>query len=112
MHFDWLIAKLVLILTNQIAQFSILFREDGIVIAISVWQTLIELLWSILYFSCVFVTEGQSIFIMECMLLLTYFMNYVIFPSFYLLADARFRNIFIHTGKSKALWLALTQKYD
>ena len=120
------------------------FREDGIVIAISVWQTLIELLWSILYFSCVFVTEGQSIFIMECMLLLTYFMNYVIFPSFYLLADARFRNIFIlecmllityfmnyvifpsfylladsrfrnvfkQKGGSKAIWLALKQKYE
>ena len=36
----------------------------------------------------------------------------MILPSFYLLADSRFRNSFYEKGSFKAIWSALKQNYE
>ena len=61
---------------------------------------------------CIFVFRDHSFLVLVILLLVTYCFNYVIFPSFYLLADSRFRNVFKQKGGSKAIWLALKQKYE
>ena len=42
----------------------------------------------------------------------TYCLNYTILPSFYLLADSRFRNSFYQKGGFKSIWSALKQNYE
>ena len=86
------------------------FSDDGIVIAISIWQCLLEILTNCIIMSIVI--KDQNFVMLEFLLLMTYFFNYVIFPSFYLLADSRFRKVLTQKGSLKAIWLALKQKYD
>ena len=86
------------------------FRDDGIVIAISIWQCFLEFCTNSLITSILIM--DQSFVILELLLLITYFFNYVIFPSFYLLADSRFRKVFHQKGGLQAVWLALKQKYN
>ena len=43
---------------------------------------------------------------------ITLFLNYVIFPSFYLFADARFRRTLSQKGTFQAIWIAMKQTYS
>ena len=92
---------------------NIFFSEDGIVIAISVWQCLLEFFTNYLLAGIFhFLDKGQSYLVNILSLISVYFLNYIIFPSFYLLADARFRRVLIQKGTFRAIWLALKQEYD
>ena len=92
---------------------NIFFSEDGIVIAISVWQCLLEFFTNFLIVGIfLLVIEGQSYLGNTLLILTSYILNYIIFPSFYILADARFRRVLTQKGIFRAILLALKQEYD
>ena len=84
--------------------------EDGIVIAISVWQCLLEFFTNFLT-PILFFFMGQMTGVIYASQI-TLFLNYVIFPSFYLFADARFRRTLTQKGTFQAIWLAMKQTYS
>ena len=88
------------------------FSNDGIVISISIWQCLLEFCTNCLINGCLFVFKEHSYDLLVFLLLVTYCLNYMILPSFYLLADSRFRNALFQKGSFKAIWSALKQNYD
>ena len=88
------------------------FSNDGIVISISIWQCLLEFCTNCLINGCLFVFKEHSYDLLVFLLLVTYCLNYMILPSFYLLADSRFRNSFYQKGSFRAIWSALKQNYE
>ena len=88
------------------------YRDDGIVISISIWQCLVEFCTNFLIIGCLFIFKEHTYNLLEFLLLITCCLNYVIFPSFYLLADFRFRNTFYQRGSFQAVWSALKQNYE
>ena len=97
----------------DIVLFNILyFSDDGIVISISIWQCLLEFCTNCLINGCLFVFKEHSYDLLVFLLLVTYCLNYMILPSFYLLADSRFRNSFYQKGSFRAIWSALKQNYE
>ena len=91
--------------------FYFYFSDDGIVIAISIWQCLFEFLTNC-SISSIILIQDQNFVTLQLLLFITFFFNYVIYPSFYLLADSRFRKVLTQNGSLKAIWSALKQKYD
>ena len=87
------------------------YSDDGIVISISIWQCLVEFCTNFLIIGCLFIFKEHNRSLLEFLLLIAGCLNYVIFPSFYLLADSRFRNTFYQKGTFKAIWSALKQNY-
>ena len=86
--------------------------DDGIVISISIWQCLVEFCTNFLIIGSLFIFKEHNYNLLEFLLLIAGCLNYVIFPSFYLLADSRFRNAFYQKGRFKALCSALKQNYE
>ena len=86
--------------------------DDGIVISISIWQCLVEFCTNFLIIGSLFIFKEHNYNLLEFLLLIAGCLNYVIFPSFYLLADSRFRNAFYEKGSFKALWSAIKQNYQ
>ena len=86
------------------------FRNDGIIIAITAWQVAVEST-SIIAFTIALelISFNQLKLII---LLLQLFISYVILPSFYFLADSRFRIALKDKGILKSIWAALKQKYE
>ena len=89
-----------------------IFRNNGIIIAISFWQCLAEFCVNVLLCIIFYKFHGQDQLIDTFALLTLIFFSYVVFPSIYLLADQRFRNAMKQRGIPKAFWSALKQKYD
>ena len=86
------------------------FRNDGIVIAITVWQVVVESISTI-----GFVIAHEFISGHHHKLILTLvqlFITYVILPSFYFLGDNRFRLTLKDNGILRSIWTALKQKYE
>ena len=81
-------------------------------ISISIWQCLVEFCTNFLIIGCLFIFKEHTYNLLEFLLLITCCLNYVIFPSFYLLADFRFRNTFYQKGSFQAVWSALKQNYE
>ena len=82
------------------------------IISISIWQCLVEVFFNLILFGSLFLFRGQDLLKDRLIVLGIIFFNSVVFPSFYLLADKKFRNAVFKKGASKAIWLALKQKYD
>ena len=89
------------------------FSEYGIIFSISVWQCLFEFCIN-LVLTCIFLFTNvePTLWVIKISMLIYFCQNYVISPSFYLLADSRFRDALTQKGTVKAFWLALKQKYD
>ena len=90
-------------------------RNDGIIISISVWQVIVEAIFNITYltWSHFLPPTTQNLGISKVsMTLFHLFFSYIILPSFYFLADQKFRSAFKESGIMKAIWCALKQKYD
>ena len=97
----------------DIVLFNILyFSDDGIVISISIWQCMLEFCANCLISSCLFVFKEHSYNSLLFLELISHCLNYMILPSFYLLADSRFRNSLYRKGIFKSIWSALKQTYE
>ena len=86
------------------------FRNNGIIIAITVWQVVVETISTI-----GFVIAHEFISGHHHKLILTLpqlFITYVILPSFYFLGDNRFRLAVKDKGIFRSIWTALKQKYE
>ena len=94
---------------------NILCRNDGIIILISVWQVIVEAIFNITYIAWSIslppTTNNLGISQVSMTLFLLFF-SYIILPSFYFLADPKFRSALKESGIIKAIWSALKQKYD
>ena len=93
-----------------------MYRNDGIIISISVWQVIVEAIFNITYltwrhFLSPATTHNLGISRVS-MTLFHIFFSYIILPSFYFLADQKFRSAIKESGIMKAIWCALKQKYD
>jgi hypothetical protein len=82
-----------------------MFRDDGIVTAISVWQLVIELVTGIsVIIYARFLNDSQLVF--GCLMgIYSTAIHFVILPAFFLLADQGFRNSVRIHGGFKALWM-------
>ena len=97
----------------DIVLFNILyFSDDGIVISISIWQCILEFCTNCLVSVCLLVFKEHSYNLLLFLQLISYCLNYMILPSFYLLADSRFRNSLYKKGIFKSIWSALKQNYE
>ena len=104
----------ILLLTHT---YIVLYRNDGIIISISVWQVIVEAIFNITYLTLSYflsrTTRTRNLGISKVsMTLFHLFFSYIILPSFYFLADQKFRSTFKESGIMKAIWCALKQKYD
>ena len=92
-----------------------MYRNDGIIISISVWQVIVETIFNIAYLTWGHfsppTTHNLGISKVSKTLFHLFF-SYIILPSFYFLADQKFRSTFKESGIMKAIWCALKQKYD
>ena len=86
------------------------FRNDGIVIAITVWQVVVESISTIGFvIAQEFISANQHKLILT---LVQLFITYVILPSFYFLGDNRFRIAVKDKGIFRSIWTALKQTYQ
>ena len=86
------------------------FRNDGIIIAITVWQVVVESTSNVGFFIAhEFISSEQHKLIIT---LVGLFITYVILPSFYFLGDNRFRLTLKDKGILRSIWTALKQKYE
>ena len=101
--------------TEYIHYVNILYRNDGIIISISVWQVIVEAIFNITYIAWnIFLqpTLNNLGISKVSMTLFLLFFSYIILPSFYFLADPKFRSALKESGIMKAIWSALRQRYD
>ena len=88
-----------------------IFRDDGIIFAVTFWQWIAELVISgIMVF--LHINRGKNQALDHFILLFLGFLAYVFFPAFYLMADSKFRRTLEAKGLKKAIISALTQKYE
>ena len=87
-------------------------RDEGIIIAISYWQCILEVFFNLFIIIFTFVLHGEHLIVDRLIFIIVLGFVYLISPSFYLLADRRFRDILSQHGVVKALWSSLKQKYD
>ena len=87
-------------------------RDEGIIIAIAYWQCILESCFNIFLIIFAFLLHGEQLIVDRLALIIVMGFIYFISPSFYLLADRRFRDALSKHGVLKALWSSLKQKYD
>ena len=100
-----------LLVNDNLSIFRSLFRNDGIIIAITVWQVMVESTSSVglgMIREYIISSNLDKLILNLVQLLITYF----ILPSFYLLGDNRFRLALKNNGILKSIWTALKQKYE
>ena len=85
---------------------SIPFRNDGIVIAITFWQWLVEFIFNLMVIG-VIAGSGGNRKVDHFATIFGFILGMVVIPSFYLMACAEFRRDLEIFGLVKALWLAL-----
>ena len=99
----------------MIIYYLFIYRNDGIIISISVWQVIVEAIFNITYIAWNIFLQSTinnlGISKVSITLFLIFF-SYIILPSFYFLADQKFRSALKESGIMKAIWSALKQKYD
>ena len=91
--------------------FSYQNRDDGIVIGITFWQWIVEIIISgILAF--LHMIRGENRALEHFVVLFLSMISYVFFPAFLFLADNQFRRKLEEKGFKTALMSALKQKYQ
>ena len=83
-----------------------LLRDDGIVIAITFWQWLVELFFNL---GCIGFTMvmGANRQVDHFMAIFSFWFGTSVIPAFYIMACAEFRRNLETVGLVKAFWLAL-----
>ena len=82
------------------------------IFAISIWQIIAEFLLFLTSSLLIYYFRSEDL-VTEVILIIFYaFIMHVVFPSFYLLSDSKFRNAYQQNGLIKSLWFALTQNFD
>ena len=85
-------------------------RNDGIIISITIWQVFAETLFNL---GSIIAHEVISIQNYDFVnVLIQFFVSYIILPSFYFLADNKFRIALKEMGILRSIWAALKQKYE
>ena len=88
---------------------SFIYRDNGIIMTVSVWQVIVETSLNIVFFTAMhFIDQGVPF----VMVLGMFSSSYFILPSFYFLADNRFRMALKQEGIFRSVWSALKQKYE
>ena len=91
--------------------FSLRQRDDSIVMSIAYWQWAVEFLFNIGMVIFHLSIRGDQRRIDHWIGFLMFFFGFILLPSFYFLADVKFRRAIDQKGLKQALWLALTQNY-
>ena len=97
---------------DNLSIFRSLFRNDGIIIAISIWQVIVESISTVIF---MITNRQQPMNQQHKIILLVLFqlsITFIVLPSFYLLADNRFRLALKDKGFFRSIWSALKQKYE
>ena len=98
--------------TIGLITFYFLFRDDGIVIAITFWQWLVEFIFNLIAIGLI-VGLGANRQVDHFLALFSIWFGSSVIPSFYFMACADFRRDLKTFGPIKALWLAITKNnYD
>ena len=90
---------------------SFVFRDEGIVIQITYWQWATEFAFNIGMVLFHLIIRGDQRKIDHWIGIAMFLFGFVILPSFYFLADIKFRRAIDQYGLRRALWLAFTQNY-
>ena len=85
-----------------------IFRDDGIVIAVTFWQWFVEFIFNLLLIGTIAGLGSNRQVDHFASLIVTWFGTSVI-PSFYFMACADFRRNLGTYGLLKAFWLAITK---
>ena len=91
--------------------FSFQNRDDGIVIGITFWQWIVEIIISVIL-AFLHMIRGENRALEHFIVLFLAMISYAFFPAFMLLADNRFRRKLEEKGFKTALMSALKQKYQ
>ena len=83
------------------------FRDNGIVIGVTCWQWVAELVLTILA-ATILIIKGKNRAIGHGVVVFVAGFSYIILPAFYLLADQQFRNDFDKKGLWRAIVNSLT----
>ena len=86
-------------------------RDEGIVIAVTIWQWIAELVVTILG-GIISVNHGENRIVDHFMLFSIIWIVHVVLPAFFLLADSQFRRSLQEKGFIRAIIEALTQEYQ
>ena len=86
-------------------------RDEGIVIAVTIWQWIAELVVTILG-GIISVNHGENRIVDHFMLFSIIWIVHVVLPAFFLLADSQFRRSLQEKGFIRAIFEALTQEYQ
>ena len=86
-------------------------RDEGMVISITYWQWAVEFVFNISMVIFHLSIRGDKRKTDHVIGVAMFLFGFVILPSFYFLADIRFRRAIDQKGLKQALWLALTQSY-
>ena len=95
-------------LLHPVLLYSIFFRDDGIIVAITFWQWVIETLYNLVSIGLV-ASLGGNRQLDHFRALLSIWFGVSVLPSFYFMASANFRRDFENFGLLKAFYIALTK---
>lgn len=87
-------------------------RDDGIVIAVTFWQWIAEITLQVILGVPRLFLQGENLILEQFYGFSLCMLQYTILPSFYLLADTRFRRSLDEKGFLKAIKSAITQNYQ
>ena len=84
------------------------------IFSISFWQWSAEFLFNIVSVTGMYLLlgHGGDVFLETVFVIFAIFIMYALLPSFYLLADRKFRKTYQTNGFIKSLWSALKQDFD
>ena len=88
--------------------FHLLFRNDGIVIAVTFWQWVVEFIFNILLIGLL-AGLGANLKVDNFVALFSLWFGSTVVPSFYFMACAEFRRDLETYGLLKAFWIAITK---
>ena len=83
------------------------FRNDGIVIAITFWQWLVEFIFNLFVIGLI-KGAGANRQVDHFMAIFSFWFGTSVIPAFYIMACAEFRRNLETVGLVKAFWLAIT----
>jgi hypothetical protein len=87
------------------------FRNDGIVIAITFWQWLVEFIFNLFVIGLI-KGAGANRQVDHFMAIFSFWFGTSVIPAFYIMACAEFRRNLETVGLVKAFWLAFTNSWN
>ena len=94
-------------------QLKLLFnRDEGVIVSITYWQWAVEFSFNFLMILFHSLVRGEERRMDDWIGVTMFFFGFVVLPSFYFLADVKFRRVLEQNPVHVALWIALTQNYE